>query len=101
MSLYRRAPRKDDNHAAIVRAFLAAGCTVQAISAPGCPDLLVGYRGQNVLVEVKNEDGRGLKLGALQRAWHAAWRGSKPYVVHEPEHVEPLLRDVLRDLEAA
>ena len=100
MSLARRAARKDDTQLAVVAAFLAEGCTVQAISSPGCPDLLVGYRSVNVLVEVKNPDGRGLKLNTLQREWHAAWRGAKPYVVHEPEQVPALLRDVLRDLGA-
>ncbi len=99
MSLYRRAARKDDTQTAIVAALLSAGATVQAISSPGAPDLLVGYRGVNVLVEVKNKDGRGLKLNPLQRAWHAAWMGSKPYVVHEADHVPALLRDVLRDLD--
>lgn len=97
MSLHRRAARKDTNHSEIVAAFLREGCTVQAISAPGAPDLVVGWRGRfNLLVEIKSERG---KLNPLQRAWHASWRGSKPWVVWEAENVPALLRDVARELE--
>lgn len=94
MSLYRRAARRDTNHSAVVGELLRAGATVQAVSAPGAPDLLVGYRGINVLVEVKSE---GAGLNALQRAWHASWRGAKPYVVWDAASVAGLLRDVLRE----
>ena len=38
----------------------------------GCPDLLLGYGGVNVLVEVKSEKG---KLTPAQEEWHATWTG--------------------------
>lgn len=75
----RRAARTDANHAAIVDALRACGATVQSLAAvgEGCPDLLVGYRSRNVLLEVKN----GLsapsrrQLTDDQKDWHAAWKG--------------------------
>lgn len=75
----RRAAKVDANHAAIVRRFREIGATVQDLSAvgKGCPDLLVGYHGVNVLVEIK--DGEKVpsarKLTADQVTWHAKWSG--------------------------
>ena len=56
-----------------------AGCTVQSLAAlgHGAPDLLIGFRTQNYLVEVKD----GSKPPSRQRlthdeqVWHAAWAG--------------------------
>ena len=47
--------RTDSNHAEIVRALKQIGCSVLDLSAvgAGCPDILIGYRGRNVLVEIK------------------------------------------------
>lgn len=51
-----RARRIDVNQPDIVEALRKAGATVQPLHAvgKGCPDLLVGWRGLNVLMEVKN-----------------------------------------------
>jgi hypothetical protein len=55
------------------------GATVQPLHAVGggVPDLLVGFRGQTYLIEVK--DGRkppsARKLTPDQVEWHSAWRG--------------------------
>jgi len=73
------AKRVDANQADIVATFKAAGATVQHLHmvGKGCPDLLVGYRGVNYVVEVK--DGRNKpsrqRLTDDEDAWHAAWRG--------------------------
>lgn len=78
----RRAARTDANQDAIVAALRANGCSVQSLAAigKGCPDLLVGFRGQNWLMECK--DGRktpgNRPLTDDQERWLKDWRG----VVH-------------------
>ena len=54
MTYYKR--RVDDNQKSIVHTFIALGCSVLDLSTVGrgCPDLLVGYKGNSVLVEVKS-----------------------------------------------
>lgn len=77
------AKRVDDNQAEIVAALRAIGCTVESLHAVGrgVPDLLVGYRGENLLLEVKGAAG---SLTPEQRAWHPHWRG-QVVVVHSIE----------------
>lgn len=76
----RRAARTDGNQIAVVDALRHAGATVQILAAvgAGCPDLLVGYRGQNYLLEVK--DGRKppskRRLTMDEARWVASWAGS-------------------------
>jgi len=52
----RRAARIDANQPAIIAALRSIGATVQPLHAVGggCPDLLVGLRGRNILMEVKD-----------------------------------------------
>lgn len=76
------APKRDKNEPAIVLALEACGAVVQRISHLGVPDLLVGFDGRTLLVEVKN--GRA-KLNPNQVEWHQAWRGAAPLVVRD-EH---------------
>lgn len=45
----------------------------------GCPDLLVGFRGINYLLEVKANDKK--KLTDDQLIWHGEWNGVV-FVVH-------------------
>jgi hypothetical protein len=76
----RYAAKVDANQKEIVSIYRKAGATVQHLHAvgEGCPDLLVGYRGANYLVEVK--DGAKVpsarKLTPDQVVWHRDWRGS-------------------------
>ena len=87
----RRAAKVDANQALIVGALRACGATVQILAAvgKGCPDLLVGFKGRNLLMEVK--DGRRppseRKLTPDQIEWHAAWAGQVVVV----ENVEQAL----------
>lgn len=75
----RRAAKVDDNQSDIVAALRAVGATVQPLHAvgQGCPDLLVGYRGVNWAIEVKdgNKPPSARKLTEAQIAWHRDWRG--------------------------
>jgi len=51
----RRAARRDDGESEIVSALREAGAVVRVITqGDGIPDLLVGYRGYTILMEVKD-----------------------------------------------
>jgi len=88
MAEMRRAARTDDNQAKVVAALKQAGASIQHLHrvGGGCPDLLVGFRGVNVLIEVKdgNKPPSAQKLSPSQEAWHRDWRGDV-FVVNSPE----------------
>lgn len=69
-----RAARVDRNQREIVAALRRVGASVQPLHTVGggVPDLLVGFRGGNYLIEVKSE--KGIHSGD-QVEWHGAWRG--------------------------
>lgn len=71
----------DVNQAAIVKVLRAAGATVYCAGKP--VDLIVGYRGCNFLVEVKNPEG-GRTTGE-QAEFFASWRGQVAIVRTEAE----------------
>jgi hypothetical protein len=50
------------------------GVTVQPLSAVGggVPDILAGYRGRNVLLEIKSPTA---PIKQTQKDWHANWSG--------------------------
>lgn len=81
----------DANQAEIVEFFRQRGASVQSLAAigKGCPDLLVGWHGQNYLVEVKATKGT---LTPDQITWHQMWKGQK-WVVHNALEAEELLRN--------
>jgi hypothetical protein len=98
----RRAAHVDANQPAIVQALLDAGCTVQSLAQVGlgCPDILVGYAGVNVLMEVKNLDGlngnvrRGFGLSKEQLSWQGRWKGQVT-TVHGPEEAIEVVKQAL------
>jgi hypothetical protein len=75
----RRAAKVDANQADIVAALRKIGASVQPLHSvgQGCPDILVGWRGMNTILEIK--DGRkppsARKLTDDQVIWHEGWRG--------------------------
>ena len=85
----RRAAKVDRNQSEIVRALRQAGASVHPChgAGQGFPDLAVGFRGQNYLIEVK--DGAlapsDRKLTPAQQEWHAAWRGDAVVVTSVSE----------------
>jgi hypothetical protein len=52
-----QARKRDTNEPAIVEALTQLGAVVFRLSAPGCPDLLVGWRGNWLPMEVKSATG--------------------------------------------
>jgi len=87
----RRAAKRDRSEPAIVAALREAGASVHRISDKDAPDLLVGFSGINLLMEVKNppgdrggtsKDGQHLLEG--QAKWHREWKGAEVLVVHSP-----------------
>ena len=75
----RRAAHIDKSQPAIVAALRAIGASVQSLApvGQGCPDLVVGYKGVNILIEAKTVGEGHDKLSALQTEWHATWRDSR------------------------
>jgi hypothetical protein len=107
LSVFNR--RRDENEPAVVAALEALGAVVCKLNDFGVPDLLVGYRGRTILVEVKNPDidasrhtarsrpGKIAKgtagpaenakgqLTSKQVEWWSAWTGGEAYLVETPE----------------
>jgi hypothetical protein len=77
------ARRVDANQREIVGALRQCGCSVHSLASVGngCPDVIVGIRGENYLLEIKTDTG---KLTPQQRGWLLNWRGQKA-VVHDVE----------------
>lgn len=84
----RYAAKADVTQAEIVDALKGAGATVQHLHTvgAGCPDLLVGFRGKNFLIECKPNIGSPSQrnLRPNQREWHDGWKGTVA-VVETPE----------------
>jgi hypothetical protein len=91
----RKRGRIDANQEAIVTALRALGCSVQSLAAcgSGVPDLLVGTRDRNCLLEVKDgtKPPAARKLTPAQEAWHKAWRGKVAIVTTPLEALQAVL----------
>jgi len=76
----------------IVRHLRTIGASVQILSfvGKGCPDLLTGYKGKNILLEVKT--GKG-KLTPDQVIWHSEWQG-QVHTCRTAEEAEQILRKI-------
>jgi hypothetical protein len=74
-----RVHRRDGNHDDLIKGLKKVGATVQTLSqvGRGCPDLLIGFRGANVLLEVKDGSLPPSKrtLTESEATWHQGWRG--------------------------
>lgn len=90
----RYAKKRDANEGEIVEALEAVGATVTKLGDAGVPDLLVGYRGESTLIEVKDpaQSKKAYRAGAgggreelteAQRKWWALpWAGGRRAVVY-------------------
>jgi hypothetical protein len=75
----RRIHRADLNQREIIQGLRECGCTVVSLTivGGGVPDLLVGWRGQNHLLEVKQP---GEMPRQTQMDWFGSWRGKAAVV---------------------
>ena len=77
----RFAKRVDANQDQVISALRAAGAYVWIIGLP--VDLLVGYRGQLFLFEIKTNEKK--KLTKLQQDFFENWTGGSLYRIDNPE----------------
>lgn len=74
-----KAARVDANQPEIVAALRKVGCSVALLHqvGKGIPDILAGFRGNNVLIEIKDgsKPPSAQKLTKDQIQWHSEWRG--------------------------
>ena len=92
----RRAARVDENQGLIVKALRACGATVRVISqGVGIPDLLVGYRGHTILMEVKdgNKPPSARQLTTAEQIFFDQWTGGKLFIVNSVEEALDVLKD--------
>lgn len=100
MSLRRFNPRRDAAEPGIIEALTKAGASVQPLSGKDIPDLLVGWRGSTLLLEVKTPKPPPKRAprkppttgqNAGQIAWASRWRGARVHVVTTPQEALALL----------
>ena len=91
----RRAAKVDDNQKDIVKALRAIGATVRIVTqGEGIPDLLVGYRGHTVLMEVKDGDKppSARRLTDAEQKFFDEWRGGMLAIVESVDDAIALLK---------
>lgn len=92
----RRAARVDENQGLIVKALRACGATVRIITqGDGIPDLLVGYQGHTILMEVKdgNKPPSARQLTTAEQIFFDQWTGGKLFIVNSIEEALDVLKD--------
>lgn len=87
-----RAKRVDDNQKRIVKQLRQLGVSVQHLHTvgQGCPDLLLGHKNKNYLVELKDEKKKksAKKLTEDEEKFFDEWRGQ----VNKCETLEEILK---------
>jgi len=91
----RYANRIDANQNAIVETLREYGATVRIVSqGDGIPDLLVGYQGYTILMEVK--DGKkppsARTLTPAEQKFFDEWRGGMVVIVNSVEEAIDVLK---------
>ena len=71
--------KPDANQSEIIDGLRSLGATVVSLSnvGGGCPDIVIGYKGVNYLVEIKdgNKPKSERELRAKQHAFFDSWKG--------------------------
>ena len=85
----RTRAKVDTNQSQIVKVLRAVGASVATTHqvGKGFPDIVVGYKGRNHLLEIKDGDKppSQRKLTADEQEWHDKWRGTVKIVNNETE----------------
>ena len=86
-----RPKNVDKNQSEIVHALRQVGATVILLheAGEGIPDLLVGYRRETYLLEVKSKTG---KLNERQQLWHSSWFGRRVSIVRSVDEALNAIR---------
>ena len=86
------AKKVDLNHKEVVEKFRELGASVFDASGVGrgFPDIVVGYNGQTVLVEIKS--GERKRFSEAQLKFMAEWKGSAVTRINEVEGVIRLIK---------
>lgn len=94
--MIRRKSRVDSNQGEIVRALRQAGASVQCLHTigRGTPDLLVGFRGFNFLLEIKDgsKPPSARRLTPDEERWHLEWQGQVTIVGSIDEAIKLIKR---------
>ena len=91
----RRANRIDDNQSIIVEALRKSGAYVRIVTmGHGVPDLLVGYKGYTLLLEVKdgNKSPSQRKLTGAEQKFFNEWTGGILAIVESVEDALAILK---------
>lgn len=91
----RYANRIDANQNNIVDTLRKCGATVRIVSqGDGIPDLLVGYRGYTILMEVKDGDKvpSARKLTPAEQKFFDEWTGGMLVIVNSAEEAIDVLK---------
>lgn len=82
--------RVDLNHAQIINGLLEAGMTAKSIASVGggIPDVIAGFRGITVLLEVKNGNNA---LTTQEESFALMWAGSYAVVRTKEEAIDAVL----------
>jgi hypothetical protein len=88
------AKKVDKNQKDVVKALRSMGATVVDLSAvgKGMTDLIVGFDGQTILLEVK--DGPDKKFTPQQIKFFATWTGGMLARVNSVQEAEDLLQSI-------
>ncbi len=84
----------DANQKELVKIAREMGASVQSLASVGhgCPDLVIGYKGVNLLVEVKDgsksPSHRALTID--EKTWHLNWRGNVKVISSNDEMIQLL-----------
>lgn len=92
----RSRGRIDDNQKQIVKQLRQLGVSVQSLASmgKGVPDLLLGFRGINILIELKDGDKvmSKTKLTTDEKDWHNNWNG-RVYVAHSIDEIMTIINN--------
>lgn len=92
----RRAARIDSNQVEIVQTLRALGASVaHTHTVKGFVDVVVGYRGRSVLVEIKdsNKPPSARKLTPMEAEFHKSWKGAL-VIIESKQQCEQLIKDL-------
>lgn len=92
--------RTDANQSKIIRALEQIGCTVADTSAVGIgfPDIVVGFRGRSLLIEIKDgaKPPSKRKLTPDQQIFKAEWRGQYAVVKDVDEAIAVVTQETIK-----